>query len=79
MKITPTKYTNVDLSVLGLSAEITKILKDVQVEKYDRLFRKVIRRKGTMAKTNFVYALVFLYSIGKVKYYPEQDTLELIP
>lgn len=77
MKITPTKYTNVDLSVLGLSAEITHLLKDSQVEKYDKLYRKVIRKKGDMAKTNFVYALVFLYSLGKIKYYPDQDTLEL--
>ncbi len=76
--IKPTKYTNINLSVIGLSAEILKLLKDDNVQKYDQVLGKTIHRKGKQAKENFLLALSFLYLMGKVKYYPKEDVLELL-
>lgn len=78
MKLRPNKYTNTDLSVIGLSIVIMKILEKNDIEKYDTLLRKVVRQKGDFARKNFVAALVFLFSIGKVNYYQESDTLEKV-
>jgi len=78
MKITPNKYTNVDLSVLGLSIEIMGVLKETRLEKYGSLSRKVIAKRGERAKNNFVYALVFLYSLNKIEYHPNQDLIGLV-
>lgn len=77
MKIKPTKYTNTDLSVLGLSIEIVNILNRGGSEKYDQLLRKVTKAKGEFAKRNFLAALVFLYSLGKVNYHQESDMIIL--
>lgn len=76
--IKPTKYTNINLSVIGLSAEILKLLKDDNIQKYDQVFEKIIYRKGKQAKENFLLSLSFLYLMGKVKYYPKEDVFELL-
>lgn len=78
MRIKPNKYTNIDISVLGLSVEIIKILNEREAEKYNNLLRKLSFRKGDRAKNNFKYALIFLYSLGKVKYDPQHDTVSII-
>lgn len=77
MKIKPSKYTNTDLSVIGLSIEIINVLKRGGSEKYDQLLRKVTKTRGDFAKRNFIAALVFLYSLGKVKYHQESDMIIL--
>lgn len=76
--IRPTKYTNVDLSVIGLSAEILEILKKDYAQKYNQILGKIIDRKGKEAKSNFLLALSFLFLLGKIKYYPKSDVIELL-
>ena len=76
--IKPTKYTNVSLSIIGLSAEILELLKDDTVQKYDQILGKIIYKKGKQAKENFLLALSFLYLLGKIKYHSEKDVLELL-
>jgi len=78
LKIRPNKYTNTDLSVIGLSMVIMSILEKSDAEKYDILLRKVVRKKGNFAKKNFIAALIFLYSMDKVKYYQESDILSKV-
>ena len=63
-----TKYTNIDLSVVGISIEIIKILKEDRLQKYNQILGKVIGKKGKQAQENFSLALSFLFLIGKIKY-----------
>lgn len=74
----PTKYTNIDLSVLGLGAEILKLLKDEPVQKYNQILERIIHVKGDSAKENFLLSLSFLYLVGKIKYYNKEDVIELL-
>ncbi len=76
--IRPTKYTNIDVSIIGLSAEIIKLLSVDRSLKYNNILGKIIHIKGESAKENFLLALNFLYMLGKIKYYPEEDVLELL-
>jgi len=74
----PNKYTNVPLSVLGLSATILSCLKNERAQKYNQLLGSVVGKRGGKAKTNFKFALIFLFSIGKIKYAQKEDVLQLI-
>ncbi len=74
----PNKYTNVGLSVIGISAEILFQLSKEPSQKYNRLLRKIMYRLGENAKTNFLPALLFLFSTGKIKYYSKEDAIELL-
>ncbi len=76
--IKPTKYTNVNVSVIGLSTEIIKVLKEERVQKYDQVLGKIKYRKGKQGNENFLLSLIFLYSLGKIKYYQEGDAIELL-
>ncbi len=76
--IKPTKYTNIDLSVIGLSALIIKLLKDEPSQKYNQILSKIVYQKGKQAKENFLLSLSFLFLLGKVKYYRQEDVIELI-
>lgn len=76
--IKPTKYTNLDLSVLGLSTEILRLLMIDSSLKYNQILGKIIHLKGEAAKENFLLALSFLYLLGKVDYYPEEDAIMLL-
>jgi len=78
MMIRPNKYTDVKLSILGVSAEILHALKEEQSQKYTHLLVNVSNRIGDGAKTNFLLALVFLFSLGKIKYHQEVDVIELL-
>ena len=74
----PTKYTDINLSAIGLSTEILKILKDDHTQKYNQILGKIIYRKGKQAKENFLLALSFLYLMGKIKYHQKEDVIELL-
>jgi len=73
-----TKYTDINLSVVGISAEILKVLQEDCVQKYNHLLGKVISRKGKQAKENFSLALSFLFLIGKIQYYQKEDVIEFL-
>ncbi len=76
--IKPTKYTNINLSVLWISSEILVMLKNEKVLKYEQILGKLIYKKGIQATENFLLALSFLYLLGKIKYYPKEDVIELL-
>lgn len=76
--IKPNKYTHVGSSIIGLSAEIIKVLKLDPSQKYNILLDKIIYRKGEDAKANFTLALSFLFLLGKIAYYPEEDVVTLL-
>lgn len=73
-----TKYANIDLSVVGLSAEILGLLKNEQSQKYNQVLEKIIYSKGKEAKENFLLSLSFLYLLGKIRYYKQEDVIELL-
>ena len=77
--IKPTKYTNINLSVIGLSIEVLKILKEDYAQEYNQILGKIIFRRGKQAQENFLLALSFLFLMGKIKYHPKEDVIELIP
>jgi len=76
--IKPTKYTNIELSVIGLSSEILKLLLFESSLKYSQVIGRVIHMRGEGAKQNFLLALSFLYLIGKIEYLPDEDVIRLI-
>lgn len=76
--IKPTKYTNIDQSLLGLSAEILKLLQEEPSQKYNQILWAVVRKKGKNAKENFLLSLSFLYLVGKIKYFDKEDVIQLL-
>ena len=74
----PDKYTNIDTSVVGLSAEIIKFLKKEPTQKYNQLLNSLICKRGEEVKQNFLLALSFLFLLGKIKYHKDKDVLELL-
>ncbi|WP_207641149.1 ABC-three component system middle component 8 [Peptoclostridium acidaminophilum] len=69
---------NLENCVISICVLILKILKDVEIIKYNDLYNIVFQIKGENMKYNFIPALDFLFLLGKLQYYPETDTLELI-
>jgi hypothetical protein len=76
--ISITKYTDINLSVVGISSEILKILKNDYVQTYNQVLSKLINRRGENAKENFLLSLSFLFLMGKIKYYQENDVIEYL-
>ena len=54
------------------------MLKNEKVLKYEQILGKLIYKKGIQATENFLLALSFLYLLGKIKYYPKEDVIELL-
>ncbi len=78
MMIKITKYTKINVSVIGLSSEILKSLNEDGIQTYDRILGSVVYDYGREAEENFLLALCFLYSVGKIEYYPKKDIIELL-
>ena len=76
--IKPTKYTDIDLSIIGLSSDILRLLMIDNSLKYNQILGRIINIKGKEAKENFLLALSFLYLLGKVEYYPAEDVISLV-
>lgn len=76
--IRPSKYTNISLSVVGVSFTILSILNIDKFQSYDQLLGKIIYKKGDLAKVNFLPSIIFLYMLGKIKYHQEKDIIELL-
>ena len=74
----PNKYTDIGLSVVGISAEVLRLLRADPAQKYTQLLGKVTHRLGDEAKTNFLLALTFLYSLGQIEYHKDEDVVELV-
>lgn len=73
----PNKYTDIDLSVVGVGALLLKTLKNNPYQKYDSLLEKVSAGGNSSVKENFLLSLSFLFSMGMIKYYSNLDVIEL--
>jgi len=76
--IKPNKYTNIGLSVVGISFEILSVLRSENFQKYNQVLVKIKHKTGEEAKINFLHALSFLYMMGKIHYHPKSDIIELL-
>ncbi len=73
----PTKFTDLNTSVLAVSAEILKNLQKSGTLRYDELRQRVLDKRSIKAKPNFLPSLSFLFLLGKVKYIKSIDVVEL--
>ena len=78
MMLKPNRYTDIALSVVGLSAEILLQLKYNPTQKYNQLLSHITGKLGEESKQNFLLALVFLFSLGKIEYHKKEDVIELV-
>lgn len=72
----PTKYTNVNISLLAISCELLKLFKKNKAATSTELLNKIIQKKGIEAKNIFSPALSFLFLLGKIEYYEKTDIIE---
>lgn len=76
--IVPNKYTDFNMSIINIAAEIIKIMKENGPLKYDVALKMVQNSAGEESKYVFQSALNFLFLLGKIKYSCKEDILELI-
>jgi hypothetical protein len=74
--IKPTKYSDLNLSVVAISSEILQISKHGRFHTYDNVFSKILHKKGDTAKEVFIYALNFLFAMGLIDYHKKEDVIE---
>lgn len=77
--IVPSKYLNLNLSVINLGGIILKILQTSGMVKYDDLLDRLIFVQGEDTKEVFSSTLSFLFLLGKIQYHKDLDTIELLP
>ncbi len=77
--ITPTKYMNLDYSLLNVSALILKEFGKQPVISYDEMLQITISKIGKHAKEITPYALNFLFLLGKIEYLHNLDAFEIKP
>lgn len=71
----PTKYTDVNISLIAISSEILKHFRSTDAIPYQDLLNKIIGKKGIEAKNVFLPALSFLFLLGKVEYHNKSDLI----
>lgn len=76
--IRPTKFLNLDNCVLKISAHILKILLKEQKISYSNLYLLLKDSYDDNFDYYFLPSLDFLFLLGKIRYLPESDILELI-
>lgn len=76
--IKPSKYMNLDLSVINIGGMILKSLSTCPIQKYDELEDYVVSLYGDSAKEVFLNSLSFLYLLGKINYRSKADAIQLI-
>ncbi len=76
--IKPDKYMNLDMSVINVGGLILKSLLSTPVQKYEEVEGFILTNLGEAAKPIIIYALDFLYIIGKILYSSVTDTIKLV-
>lgn len=76
--ITPTKYMDLDLSVIRVSSVIIKLFGKNRVMEYGEVLEYLVGKIGEDVKHIFVPTLDFLYLLGMIKYHLQTDSLEFI-
>jgi len=79
MMITPTKYMNLDYSLLNVSAMLIKEFNKQPIISYDELLQITLNKIGKQAKEITPYALNFLFLLGKIEYHNALDAFERKP
>lgn len=74
--IKPTKYLNLDLSLVNITAVLINEFKNEQIITYDDLLSILLDKIGKSSKEIMPYALNFLYLIGKIEYHQAIDAFE---
>lgn len=74
----PDKYLDFNVCVINISATIIHILLKNGISYYIEVLNQVKNIHGINSKYEFQNSLNFLYLLGKLNYYPQNDTLELI-
>ena len=73
--IRPTKYIDLDASVLNVTAVVLSELQRIRAIPLGELNEVVTSRIGSSAKYNFAAALSLLYMTGKVEYDENGDAI----
>ena len=71
--IRPDRHTNLDLSIVNISAFILKEFRISPTITYDNLLIRVVKGLGEEVKELYPYSLNFLYLLGKISYNQETD------
>lgn len=74
----PNKYTNCEINLITVSADIICVLQECGPIKYANAVKEVENKRGNDSKYEFQNALNFLFLLGKIKYSSKEDVLELI-
>jgi len=76
--IYPSKHTSLKYSVVNISANILKILKENTIIGYDELLFLLKDHIGEAVEEMFLFSLSFLYIHKKIQYIKELDSIRLI-
>jgi hypothetical protein len=76
--IKPDKYMNLDMSVINVGGLILKTLLSRPVQKYEEVENYILEALGEAVKPVIIYALDFLYIMGKILYLSDSDIIKLI-
>jgi hypothetical protein len=76
--IIPTKYTDLDLSIVRVSSLIVKLFEKNKVLSYDEVFQCLIDKVGEDVKHVYLSSLGFLYLLGMIEYHLKNDSIEFI-
>jgi hypothetical protein len=73
----PSKHTNLHYSVVNISANILKILKENGIIKYAELLDILKEKIGNDVSEVFLSSLTFLYIMKKIEYIEKLDSLRI--
>ncbi|OHD09213.1 MAG: hypothetical protein A2Y34_14630 [Spirochaetes bacterium GWC1_27_15] len=76
--IKPNKYLDLDYSVINICSLILEDFINQNIISYDELIISIIYKIGEKGKEIVPYSLNFLFLLGKLKYYPEIDSFEIL-
>jgi len=76
--IRPHKYLDINSSIIGVGAEVLKILMTDQVVRIPELESKIKKRKGERSLEMLQPSLCLLFTINKIKYHKEIDSIEYL-
>ncbi len=71
----PNKHTNLDMSVLGVSAVILERVKKRRVVKYEDLRTYCLSKRQELDEL-FIPALNLLYLLDRIEYHQKTDSVE---
>lgn len=73
----PSKHTELDQTVLAVSATILRHIRKTRVESYETI-RELVRERSLANDSLFVPALGFLFMLGLIDYRPKSDIIEYV-